>query len=110
MAKTKQIKITKEQVFNGIGITLFLVGFTLASLSLIGEFLLPRANNWVRSAETAMNEFLSTQFSWLTWGSLFLVVGAIILVISLNVSANKETIEREKQLRRAQRLKDALES
>jgi hypothetical protein len=110
MAKTKEFKMTKELVLNGIGITLFLVGFILATLSLIGEFLLPRANNWVRNAESAMNEFLSTQLSWLAWGSLFLIGGAIILVISLNVAANKETIEREKQLRRAQRLKDALES
>jgi hypothetical protein len=110
MAKNKYKTTKREIILSIIALTIFLSGIVFASLSLIGEYILPRTNNWVAEAEVAVAEFLSLSLSWLTWGSLFIIVGVVLLTINLSISANEEQVQREKATRRAQRLQDTLES
>lgn len=110
MSKNKFKTTTREIILSVISITIFISGIVFASLALIGEYILPRNNNWVLEAESAVSEFLSFSMPWLTWGSIFLVVGALLFTINMSISANNEQIQREKIARRAQRLQDTLES
>lgn len=110
MAKNKYKTTKREIILSVISLTIFLSGIVFASLSLIGEYILPRTNNWVVEAEVAVAQFLSLSLSWLTWGSLFIIVGVVLLTINLSISSNEEQVQREKATRRAQRLQDILES
>jgi hypothetical protein len=110
MSKNNLKTTKKEIIVSALAITIFISGIVLSSLALIGEYILPRNNNWVLEGETAVAEFLSISLSWLTWGSIFLVLGAILFTINMSVFANAEQIQREKVARRAQRLQDTLES
>lgn len=110
MAKNKYKTTKREIILSVISLTIFLSGIVFASLSLIGEYILPRTNNWVVEAEVAVAQFLSLSLSWLTWGSLFITVGVVLLTINLSISSNEEQVQREKATRRAQRLQDILES
>lgn len=110
MSTNKFKTSTRELILSILSITIFISGIVFATLALIGEYLLPRNNNWVVEAESTVSEFLSFSMPWLTWGSIFLVFGALLFTINMSISASAEQIQREKIARRAQRLQDTLES
>jgi hypothetical protein len=110
MAKNIYKTTKREIIVSIISITIFVSGIVFASLSFIGEYMLPRTNNWVVEGEVAMAEFLSLSLSWLTWGSMLIALGALLFTINLSISSNEEQVQREKASRRAQRLQDTLES
>jgi len=109
MTNQKKSPITLSQlIWGGLAITLLVSGFVLALLGFLRDLLnLPYDQNWIRIAENAMNEFLSTNFSWQIWGSLFMVLGALIFTLLMQRLATEEEKQIEKSLRRAQRLQDA---
>jgi hypothetical protein len=109
MAKTLRTPLTLAQKIWGLIAILALVsGLTLAILGLLRDGLaVPYDQNWIRIAENAMNEFLATDFSWQVWGTMLLVIGAVIFTLLMNRLASEEDKLKEKALRRAQRLQDA---
>jgi len=111
MAKKQRNISLKERIWIAIAITFLVSGLTLSILSLIGDFLpLTNSNNWVVNGENAVIEFLNIPLDWLGWGTILLILGAIIVTLTLNTFAQKEQILREKEERRSQRLKEASES
>jgi hypothetical protein len=109
MTNNKKMQLTLGQQFWRIVSLLFLVaGLTLAILGFLRDFLpLSYDQNWIRIAESAMNEFLSTNFSWQIWGSLLMITGALIFALLMQRLASEEEKQLEKLQRRAQRLQDA---
>ncbi|MFZ9196781.1 MAG: hypothetical protein ACO22H_00230 [Bacilli bacterium] len=109
MTNQKKSPITLSQlIWGSLAIILLVSGFVLALLGFLRDLLnLPYDQNWIRIAENAMNEFLSTNFSWQIWGSLFMVLGALIFTLLMQRLATEEEKQIEKSLRRAQRLQDA---
>jgi hypothetical protein len=109
MAKTLRTPLTLAQKIWGLIAILALVsGLTLAILGSLRDGLaVPYDQNWIRMAENAMNEFLATDFSWQVWGTMLLVIGAVIFTLLMNRLASEEDKLKEKALRRAQRLQDA---
>lgn len=105
----KKLRLTLSQQFwRGLSILLLISGLALAILGFLRDFLtLPYDQNWIRIAENAMNEFLSTNFSWQVWGSLLMITGAIIFALVMQRLASEEEKQLEKSQRRAQRLQDA---
>ena len=108
MAKTKKTPLTLAQGFwLGLGLLSLLSGLVLAILGVLRDFLnIPYELNWIRIAENAMNEFLSTSLPWHLWGTILMVAGALILSLWIQRLATIEDIAREKAARRAQRLQD----
>jgi hypothetical protein len=110
MAKKLTLLTTKDIVFLSIFATIFGVGFILGFLGFIADFLnVASQDNWIKNADGAVQEFLSINLSFLEWGSIFLVTGASLLALTLNVIAQREQVEIEKKARRAQRLQEASE-
>lgn len=109
MTKTKSSPLTLPQkLWGGLSFILLISGLTLAILGFLRDLVnLPYDQNWIRIAETSMNEFLSTNYSWQVWGSLIMVLGAIIFALLMQRLASEEEKQAEKSQRRAQRLQDA---
>jgi hypothetical protein len=109
MAKALKTKLTIPQaIWLGLGIFGLVSGLVVGFLGVIRDFLnVPYEQNWIRIAENAMNEFLSTSMPWHIWGTILMTGGVFILVILINRLATIEEIAKEKAARRAQRLQDA---
>ena len=109
MAKKLRTPLTiAQKIWGFIAILSLVSGLSLAILGSLRDGLaVPYDQNWIRIAENAMNEFLATNFSWQVWGTILLVVGAVIFTILMNRLASEEDKLKEKALRRAQRLQDA---
>jgi hypothetical protein len=105
---TKKITLNiPQRLWLGLSVITSLGGLTLGILGTIRDFISgPLEDNWIVQAESAMNEFLETSFSWQIWGTLFLVLGAVIFTLLMNRVATLETLAKEKAIRRAQRLQD----
>ena len=110
MAKKLSILTTKDIIFLRIFSTIFGVGFILGFLGFIADFLnVASQDNWIKNADRSVQEFLSLNISFLQWGSIFLVAGASLLALTLNIIAQREQVDLEKKARRAQRLQEASE-
>jgi TM2 domain-containing membrane protein YozV len=109
MAKQSKQTLTISQMIWGIlSFLSILAGLTLGILGFLRDMVgLPYERNWIRIAENAMNEFLETTLSWQTWGSILLVIGAVIFALLMTRLATQTERELEKSNRRAQRLQDA---
>jgi hypothetical protein len=106
--KVKQPLSLLQTILGGFSILLILSGFTLGILGFLRDFIqLPYDQNWIRIAENAMNDFLNTDLPWQLWGSILLLIGALIFTIFMNQLANEEDRLKEKAQRRSQRLQDA---
>jgi hypothetical protein len=110
MAKKLTLLTTKDIIFLSIFSTVFGVGFILGFFGFIADFLnVASQDNWIKNADLSVQEFLSLNISFLQWGSIFLVAGASLLALSLNIIAQREQVDLEKKARRAQRLQEASE-
>ncbi len=110
MAKKLTLLTTKDIIFLSIFSTVFGVGFILGFLGFIADFLnVASQDNWIKNADLSVQEFLSLNISFLQWGSIFLVAGASLLALTLNIIAQREQVDLEKKARRAQRLQEASE-
>jgi hypothetical protein len=110
MAKKLTLLTTKDIIFLSIFSTIFGVGFILGFLGFIADFLnVASQDNWIKNADRSVQEFLSLNISFLQWGSIFLVAGASLLALTLNIIAQREQVDLEKKARRAQRLQEASE-
>lgn len=99
-----------EIVWALLGYGLILTGLTLAILDLVGQYLpVNDAQNWVLIAENAVADFISIDWSWLLWGTLFILLGTAIAVFSNVYYAELYQVEADKAARRAQRLSEVLE-
>jgi hypothetical protein len=109
--KTFFLNFRKRDIFWFItGATLFVGGLSLAILGFISDLLtVPSQQNWIKQADLDVQAFLGLPISWLTWGTILFVLGAIIITLVLNSVATIEQVDREKKLRRAQRLQEAAE-
>jgi hypothetical protein len=109
MTNNKKTRLTlPQQIWGGFSLLFLVSGLGLAILGFLRDLInLPYDQNWIRIAENAMNEFLSTNYSWQIWGSLFMVLGALIFGLLMQRLASEEEKQLEKSQRRAQRLQDA---
>lgn len=99
-----------EILWTGLGYGLIATGLTLAVLDLVGQYLpVNDAQNWVLIAEQAVANFISIDWSWLLWGTIFLILGTIIAAFSNIFYAELYQVEADKAARRAQRLAEVLE-
>jgi SNF family Na+-dependent transporter len=111
MTKQQQKLTTKDWIWLSIFGTFSVVGFFLSLFGFLADFLnVSTADNWVKNAEQAVADFLSLPLNFLQWGAILMIVGVFFVVLILNAVAQREQVEREKKLRRAQRLQDSLES
>jgi hypothetical protein len=110
--KKIQTSLTRK---DWVGISLFgliaSLGFFASLFGFIADFLnVPTADNWIKTMESSIQEFLTVSLTLLQGGAILLITGVFFLVIILNSIAQREQVEREKKLRRAQRLQDVSES
>ncbi len=113
MKKTnnKRALSVRELVWYLVAGFLFGAGVVLATLSLIGDYMnVPSADNWIITAQQAVINWSKISFDWLIWGTILMVIGLVISVITLLYFAKKVIAEKEKALRRAQRLGDEIVS
>ena len=68
----------------------------------------PLNENFIKTAENALIKALNIPFDFRIWGIIFLFVGLVIAIITLNVHAKKVDREVEKTIRRQQRLNAGL--
>lgn len=96
---------TKELVWYIIGGFFAVSGIILSIFSLVGDYLnVPAVDNWIVNAETSVSNWMKINLDWLGWGTIFFALGLTIGVITLLYFAKKVITEKEKALRRAQRL------
>ncbi len=101
----KRVLKGKELVWYIIAAVLAVGGVALAVLSIIGDYLnVPAADNWIVNAEEAVSTWSKIEIDWLGWGTIFIAVAFAIAVVALLYFAKKDIAEKEKALRRAQRL------
>ncbi len=106
--KIKQPFTLAQTIWGSLSLLFIFAGLTLGILGFLRDLLnLPYDQNWIRIAETAMNEFLNTDLPWQLWGSFLLFIGAIIFTLLMNQMSNEEDRLKEKAQRRSQRLQDA---
>lgn len=111
MTKKLQNITTKDWIWLTLFATLSVLGFFLSLFGFLADFLnVSSTDNWIKNAEQAVVDFLTLPLNFLQWGAIFMIVGVFFLVLVLNAIAQREQVEREKKLRRAQRLQDTLES
>ncbi|HOJ44462.1 MAG TPA: hypothetical protein PK340_00255 [Bacilli bacterium] len=95
----------KELTWYIIGGFFLFAGLVLGIISLIGDYLnVPAADNWIANAQQAVIDWSKISLDWLAWGTIFIAVGLFVVVINLLYFAKKDITEKEKALRRAQRL------
>jgi hypothetical protein len=104
--KTKKQNISKAEItFYSISAFFLISGLTLAIISLVGDFMnVLLADNWVKNAEQAVINWSKINLDWLAWGTIFIGLATIISVITLLRFAKRDIVEKEKAMRRAQRL------
>jgi ABC-type Na+ efflux pump permease subunit len=101
----KRVLKGKELVWYIIAAIFAIGGVSLAILSIIGDYLnVPAADNWIVNAEEAVSTWSKIEIDWLGWGTIFVTLAFLIAVITLLYFAKKDISEKEKALRRAQRL------
>jgi len=95
----------RELTWYIIGGALALIGLVLGVFSLVGDYWnVPAADNWILEAQQAVIDWSKIGLDWLAWGTIILALGIIVAVINLLYFAKKDIAEKEKALRRAQRL------
>lgn len=101
----KRIISPKELTWYIIGAFFLGTGFILGVFSLVGDYLnVPAGDNWIVNAQQAVIDWSKINLDWLSWGTIFMAVGLVIAIINLLYFAKKDITEKEKALRRAQRL------
>lgn len=95
----------KELTWYIIGGFFLFAGLVLGIISLIGDYLnVPATDNWIVNAQQAVIDWSKINLDWLAWGTIFIAIGLFVVVINLLYFAKKDITEKEKALRRAQRL------
>ena len=99
----KAKKSVKELVWYIIAGLLWIFGLSLMVTSIVGEYLpgLEKNNPILKAEETLIGW---SKLGFMSWGMIFLAIGAIIFVSVLLYYAKKTDIERDRALKRAQRL------
>ncbi len=101
----KRTIATKEIVWYVIASVFAFAGIVLAVFAIVGDYLnVPAVDNWIANADQAVQDWTKIPLDWLAWGTIFLAVALFISVITLLYFAKKDISEKEKALRRAQRL------
>lgn len=88
-----------------VGGVIALWGLALMITNLVGKFLpgLYR-DNAVKNAESAVMTWSKIPLDFLGWGTIFFVIGMLVVFIILMVRAKKYDVEAEKAARRAARM------
>ncbi len=103
--KTKNKMTGKEFAWYIVGGLFGMFGLTLMVFGIIGHHLnVPQADNFIKNAESAVIEAIKIPFDFRIWGILFLLLGMLIVILTLNYNAKKTDREVEKTIRRQQRL------
>ena len=99
----KAKKNIKELIWYIVAGVFLLFGLSLMVTGIVGEYLPGlEKNNPILRAETQLKGW--SKLGFMSWGMIFLVVGAIVFVSVLLYYAKKTDIERDRALKRAQRL------
>lgn len=103
--KTKNKMTGKEFAWYIVGGLFGMFGLTLMVFGIIGHHLnVPQADNFIKNAESAVIEAIKIPFDFRIWGILFLLLGMLVVILTLNYNAKKTDREVEKTIRRQQRL------
>jgi|SRR5574344_56605 hypothetical protein len=96
----------KNLVWFIIGSLFNLTGLAFIITIIIGSNLnVAPSKNPVLLADTSLKALTSNTLGFLYWGIILLLLGAVIMSIVLSLASRNEDRERERQLRREQRLK-----
>jgi uncharacterized membrane protein len=107
--KTETKNLTGKEITWYVIASLFLVaGFTLAILSVIGDYI--GAGNWIKQAETSMVSIFKWNVSWRFYGLVIALVGLIILLITLFVNAKRADRVENRVSNRSERVQINLEA
>lgn len=99
----KKTVSTKELIWYIVSGLLWLFGLSLLVTGIVGEYLPGlEKNNPIAKANTSLMSWSKLSFN--SWGIIFIAVGAIMAVCVLLYYAKKTDIERDRALKRAQRL------
>ena len=103
--KTKNKMTGKEFAWYIVGGLFGMFGLTLMVFGIICHHLnVPQADNFIKNAESAVIEAIKIPFDFRIWGILFLLLGMLVVILTLNYNAKKTDREVEKTIRRQQRL------
>ena len=101
--KTKNKMTGKEFAWYIVGGLFGMFGLTLMVFGIIGHHLnVPQADNFIKNAESAVIEAIKIPFDFRIWGILFLLLGMLVVILTLNYNAKKTDREVEKTIRRQQ--------
>ncbi|MGI6714087.1 MAG: hypothetical protein ACOX3K_03445 [Bacilli bacterium] len=103
--KKKSLKIALGELIGYIiSGTIVLGGLVWVVFGIVGDYLKPYGDNFIKKGEKAFAKFMKVDLSFRFWGLLTVVLGVIIFLIVLSRFAKKADLESEKRARRAQRL------
>ena len=96
----------KNTVWFVFGTLFILTGLAFLITIIIGDNLnISPSKNLILIADSALKGLTSNTLGFLYWGIILLILGSIFVAIVLSLASRNEDRERERQLRREQRLK-----
>jgi hypothetical protein len=96
----------KNMVWFVVGLILDLCGLSfLITIIVGGNINVAPSKNLVLLADTALKNLTNSILGFLYWGIILLLLGALIIALVLSSASRNEDRDRERQLRREQRLK-----
>ena len=96
----------KNNVWFAFGTLFSLTGLSFLITIIIGDNLnISPSKNLILIADSSLKKLTSNTLGFLYWGIILLILGSIIVAIVLSLASRNEDRERERQLRREQRLK-----
>lgn len=86
-------------------------GLTLMVFGIIGHHMnVALDDNFIKQAEDNLVNAIKVPFDFRIWGIMFVLLGAIITIITLNFNAKKTDRELERTVRRQQRLNAGMDT
>ncbi|HBF68098.1 MAG TPA: hypothetical protein DDW20_02105 [Firmicutes bacterium] len=88
-----------------------MLGLTLMVFGIIGHHMnVALDDNFIKQAEDSLVNAIKVPFDFRIWGIMFVLLGAIITIITLNFNAKKTDREIERTVRRQQRLNAGMDT
>ncbi len=88
-----------------------MLGLTLMVFGIIGHHMnVALDDNFIKQAEDNLVNAIKVPFDFRIWGIMFVLLGAIITIITLNFNAKKTDRELERTVRRQQRLNAGMDT
>lgn len=101
----------KEIAWYVIAGVFVMLGLTLMVFGIIGHHMnVALDDNFIKQAEDNLVNAIKVPFDFRIWGIMFVLLGAIVTIITLNFNAKKTDRELERTVRRQQRLNAGMDT